>query len=253
MSYIDLKIAGRVQRVDLPQAVYGARGERIELRRPVQQGSNGLVLEASRYDAGGRFADTCAVKVLKALDDTRVDRFRNEIRVLKELHHDGIASYHADGSIHLGDQDVPWVAMELGGEHLRRHVEAQGALAKEQLIDVLQQMAAALEHLHGAGFIHRDVKPENFVWETTRAERVLMIDFGIAKRIGEDVSARPLDNFTRTSEFVGPVFFSSPELIAYGRDKTVRVDQRSDIFQLAKVAWFLATGTISVSPPLRVG
>jgi len=79
----------------------------------------------------------------------------------------------------------------------------------------------------------------------------LMIDFGIAKRVNEDVSARPMDEFTRQGEFVGPVFFSSPELIAYAEDHSYPVDHRSDIFQLGKVIWYLTTGAISAGVPSR--
>lgn len=78
-----------------------------------------------------------------------------------------------------------------------------------------------------------------------------MIDLGIAKRVDEDVSARPLDRFTTQQEFVGPVFFSSPELIAYASDKSQPVDRRSDLFQLGKVLWFLATGRIAAGIPFR--
>jgi serine/threonine protein kinase len=79
----------------------------------------------------------------------------------------------------------------------------------------------------------------------------MMIDFGIAKQNGQDVSARPLDNFTKAMEFVGPQFFASPELIAYARDKSHPVDGRSDLFQLGKVLWFLATGVVLAGVPTR--
>ena len=79
----------------------------------------------------------------------------------------------------------------------------------------------------------------------------MMIDFGISKRQGEDVSGRPMDTFTRVTEFVGPVFFSSPELIEYSKDKSYPVDYRSDIFQLGKVFWYLATGKVSAGIPSK--
>jgi eukaryotic-like serine/threonine-protein kinase len=79
----------------------------------------------------------------------------------------------------------------------------------------------------------------------------MMIDFGIAKRTGEDVSGRPMDTFTKVAEFVGPVFFSSPELIEYAKDKSFQVDHRSDIFQLGKVVWYLATGKVSAGIPSK--
>jgi serine/threonine-protein kinase len=115
-------------------------------------------------------------------------------------------------------------------------------------VSVGVQICEALGHVHSKQIIHRDIKPDNFVWY---GADVRMIDFGIAKLFGEDVSARPLDQFTQHLEFVGPVFFSSPELIAYAGNKKHPVDQRSDLFQLGKVLWFLATGTISAGIPSR--
>ena len=60
-----------------------------------------------------------------------------------------------------------------------------------------------------------------------------------------------MDTFTRVTEFVGPVFFSSPELIEYAKDKSYPVDYRSDIFQLGKVLWYLGTGKVSAGVPSR--
>jgi len=81
---------------------------------------------------------------------------------------------------------------------------------------------------------------------------IMLIDFGISKYIGEDVSGRPLDDFTRITEFVGPQNFSSPELLAYARDKDTKVDQRSDLFQLGLILWFLNSGKIPAGiPPKR--
>ncbi|MFX8766462.1 hypothetical protein ABTM49_19755, partial [Acinetobacter baumannii] len=88
-------------------------------------------------------------------------------------------------------------------------------------------------------------KPANFVKSFPNQDDphpLKMIDFGIAKFIGEDVAGRPLDNFTKVGEFVGPQNWSSPELIAYADDKTVVVDQRSDLYQLGLLIWFFFTG-----------
>lgn len=61
-----------------------------------------------------------------------------------------------------------------------------------------------------------------------------------------------MDALTRNNEFVGPLFFSSPELIAYANDKSYPVDHRSDLFQMGKVLWYIATSQISAGiPPAR--
>lgn len=252
MSWIELRENGRrIGRFDLPDTLPGPDGTIFRLYRAVRQGGNGVVFEARQESGADGLVQTCAVKFLKERGETRVDRFNNEVRVLESLTSPRISAAFGKGEVRLGTHDVPWVAMELGAANLRDHIDRNGPLARNVLIPVLLQIVDALEHMHEYGFIHRDIKPANFVWETGGSSDVLMIDFGLAKRLGEDVSARPLDSFTRHMEFVGPVFFSSPELIAYASNKLTPVDHRSDLFQFGKVAWFLGTGTISAGVPSR--
>lgn len=257
MRYIDLHAGQRaLGRAILPATVTGDGGHKFEVRRAVQGGGNGVVFESLRLKPGGGFDRRCALKILRRQDPARVDRFANEARVLKELGaHPCIAPYYDHGSVRLlaGDSayDVPWIAMELGGDNLRKHVEEVGAIAPGIVVKIGIELCGALGHMHDHSFIHRDVKPANLVWEDAANGSMLLIDMGIAKRVSEDVSARPLDNFTRQGEFVGPVFFSSPELIAYSEDQAHPVDHRSDLFQVGKVLWYLATGKISAGVPSR--
>ena len=150
--------------------------------------------------------------------------------------------------------------MELGGYNLDIHVQgrpnsnipAQGPLDLPTLKRVGLQMCDALKCVHDAGFIHRDIKPANFVWSKPFSmEDIAMIDFGLAKPINKDVAGRPYDNLTLDNETVGPRFFLSPELCAYAVDKSTSVDHRSDMWQLARVLWFVATGVVSTGRPSR--
>ncbi len=245
-------------RYDVPDQVDADAHQAFRLYGATRMGGNGVVFEASELIDGKLTGKTCAVKVLKQLNPARVDRFNNEVRVLKELASPYISAYTAAGQVSVtpqvaGPQEevVPWVAMQLGGTNMRQHVEDAGPLTLAQLKSITFGMCAAVEHLHTKGFIHRDIKPDNFVWRSVPNTAPLMIDFGIAKRQGEDVSGRPMDTFTRVTEFVGPVFFSSPELIEYAKDKSYPVDFRSDIFQLGKVLWYLGTGKVSAGSPSR--
>ena len=251
MNWIDLYDGNKfIGKYDVPREVTGRNGQVFRINFAVRKGGNGVVFDARRLSGGA--STSCAVKMLRRLDDARHDRFTNEVRILAALDHPQIASSYDSGSFQISPNlSVPWVALELGGSNLREHVESKGPLQPDILVPVCTQICDALGHLHEQGLIHRDVKPDNFVWHANRPNFVRMIDFGIAKYVGEDVSARPLDQFTQQMEFVGPVFFSSPELIAYARDKTHPVDRRSDLFQFAKVIWYLATGRISAGVPAR--
>jgi serine/threonine protein kinase len=247
-KYIELYGEGtHLGQFDLPAFVVSDTGQRIRLVSVVQGGGNGIVVRA-QLPSG----KVCAVKLLRQRDASRVDRFANEARILKVLNHPNITRFYGRGDLELAPNvEIPWIAMELGRTNLKRHVQSQGPLLVPILRTVGTQLCNALTHLHQVGFIHRDLKPDNLVWDYDVPHNVQVIDFGIAKGHGEDVSARALDQFTAQSEFVGPVFYSSPELVAYATDKTHRVDQRSDLFQLGKVLWFLGTGRIAMGIPSK--
>ena len=253
MAWINLYDGGRsLGDFDLPLSITGQRGYTFRLKYAVRGGGNGVVFESSIQDAASEMPDVCAVKFLRQRDRTRIDRFMNEIRIITDLCHNRIAGFFDSGEIELGAGImIPWVAMGLGGPNLRDHVHQNGPIPLGALVWIGSEMCQALQHVHQRDIIHRDIKPANFVWDGDDHRHVKMIDFGIAKYIGEDLSARPLDEFTQHMEFVGPVFFSSPELIAYADNKKHPVTHRSDLFQLGKVLWFLATGKISAGIPAK--
>lgn len=250
-SHVDLSDGQRrLGRFDAPDVVNSGPSHQFRLGVPRKGGGNGVVFEAIHFEDGS-LKRTCAVKLLRRLDAARVDRFANEVRIVKELAHENIAEYFAAGEVKIGGFEVPWMAQELGGRNLREHVNFSGKVPIALLKSIAGQMCKAVEHLHSKGFIHRDIKPDNFVWVEGSHSQVMMIDMGIAKRVNEDVSGRPMDTLTQSLEFVGPVFFSSPELIEYAKNKSTVVDFRSDVFQLGKTIWFLATGQISAGVPSR--
>lgn len=248
MPYVDVHDEVGYARIELPAVLTASNGRRFTLGSAIRGGGNGVVFRAT---ADGR-TGSVAVKVLRQLFGSRVDRFENEVRILaNEVRHERVSAYFGHGQhVDPAGWVVPWVAMELGGDNLRAHVEAQGRLDPAVLRGAVHCMCDALSAVHSVGFIHRDVKPDNFVLLDAPSE-VMMIDFGIAKRATEDVSARPLDSFTRQQEFVGPLAYTSPELIAYSRNKAHPVDHRSDLFQLGKVIWYAATATTTAGVPSR--
>jgi serine/threonine-protein kinase len=259
MRYIDLvKNHGFLGRFDVPEHITSESREIFRLKSAILTGSNGVVFAANHMKTYKEVGRNCAVKLLRQKGASRLDRFDNEVRVLRELDSRFISKYFDSGEVTVTLQtdstvteSVPWVAIQRGGANMRQHIELRGALSLPELKALVPGICEAVSHLHGKGFIHRDIKPDNFVWNGEHSGSLLMIDFGIAKRNNEDVSGRPMDAFTQISEFVGPVFFSSPELIEYARNKRHPVDYRSDIFQVGKVLWYLATTKISAGIPSR--
>lgn len=258
MPYIHLYKDNRsMGTFDVPEHITSKARHIYKLKNVALGGGNGIVFNALRIEKN-KTGSPCAIKMLRQQSAARIDRFNNEVRIIKELSSPYIATYHDDGEVSVTCQEntnetqkVRWLAMELGGVNMRQHIETKGPLQIKNLKTVVHDICESVKHLHDRDFIHRDIKPDNFVWKDRSEKSIMMIDFGIAKKIGEDVSARPLDTFTQITEFVGPVFFSSPELIEYAANKSHPVDQRSDIFQVGKVIWFLATGKISAGVPSK--
>lgn len=258
MRFVDLSDAqGSLGRFSVPDHVSGY-GKIYRLAGAVRVGGNGVVFDAKEMQSIGAPGLPFAVKLLKQLSPARIDRFENEIRIISQLNSPFIVKYFAHGTVSVERQEaptetrvIPWLSMQLGGRNMREAIEQHGPIPLDRIKTLIPSISGSVQALHAAGFIHRDIKPENFVWFDDAESSLLMIDLGIAKRIGEDVSARPLDAFTQVKEFVGPVFFSSPELIEYSRNKSHPVDFRSDIFQIGKFIWYLATGKISAGVPSK--
>src|SRR5690606_2444557 len=144
---------------------FGTR--RFDLRRRLGAGSFGEVYEARDRETGAPLA----VKVLRAGGPDRLFRFKREFRAVADVTHPNLVRLYE-----LVEEDGAWyLTMELVdglpfGEHLRR--------APEQTRASFAQLAQALDALHRAGCLHRDVKPSNVLVE--RTGRVVLLDFGLA-------------------------------------------------------------------------
>src|SRR5690242_20421358 len=156
------------------------------------------------------------------------ERFLREARTAAKLSHPNIVPiYRADES-----EGVVFIVMALvDGESLAERLSARRALPPRELVPLLRDVAAALDHAHAHGVVHRDVKPENILIERSTG-RALVTDFGIA-RLAE---AKPL---TATGQVLGTVHYMSPEQIS-GEP----VDGRSDLYSLGVVAFRALTGRL---------
>ena len=153
-----------------------------------------------------------------------IARFEREVRAAANLNHTGIVSVFEVGE----DQDLHFYSMRLltGGD-LRDRIKA--GLSEEQSLSLLSQVASAFAHAHKNGFVHRDVKPENIVFD--ERENPVLTDFGIAKALHGDTKV------TATGVSVGTPKYISPEQ-ARGRD----VDGRTDLYSLGVILYEMLTG-----------
>ncbi len=123
----------------------------------------------------------------------------------------------------------PLIVMELAsGGSLGERLTPGVPCAPRQVLDWLDDAAAAIDAAHAAGIVHRDVKPGNLLLD--ERGRIKVADFGIA-------SAAGLDSFTRTGTILGTAGYLSPE-----QARGERAGPASDRYALAVVAWELLAG-----------
>jgi hypothetical protein len=201
-------------------------GSHYLLEHPIGEGSTGRVWSGIRRADGS----AVAVKILHAeyaFDPTMVERFRRESTAVRELRHPHLVP--VDDLV--VEDDTVAVVMELvNGDDLRRIVQ-RGGIETRRAVSLLAQVASALAYIHGAGVLHRDVKPENIL-VTRRAEQpwALLTDFGLAWVAG----ARQL---TRSTQILGTPAYLAPELLA-GRPYGPPVD----VYALGVTGYELLTG-----------
>ncbi len=171
-----------------------------------------------------------AIKILK-LDVTQgitVGRFLREIRVDAKLQHPRILPLYDSGEV-LG---APYFVMPLvAGTSIRSLLQREGQLSAEQAVRITTQVADALHYLHARGLVHRDVKPENILWQD---ENVWLADFGIVRALVDASTA----NITLTGTAIGTPAYMSPEQ----RLGASSIDGRSDQYSLACVLYEMLVG-----------
>jgi serine/threonine-protein kinase len=169
-----------------------------------------------------------ALKVLQPLltrDPEVVERFRREAQHAAGLSHPNIVNIYDIG----GRSGLLWYTMELiEGPSLAQLVEREGPLPLDRVLRLLREGLSALAHAHGSGLVHRDIKPENMLFDLTGSLQIT--DFGLALAIR--------GKYSGASSQSGTPQFASPEQLL-----GERVDQRSDLYSLAAVAYYALLGT----------
>jgi eukaryotic-like serine/threonine-protein kinase len=169
-----------------------------------------------------------ALKVLQPLltrDPEVVERFRREAQLAAGLSHPNIVNIYDIG----GRSGLLWYTMELiNGPSLAQLVEREGPLPLDKVLRLLREALSALAHAHASGLVHRDIKPENMLIDQTGSLQIT--DFGLALALRGQYGGA-------TSQSGTPQFASPEQLLGE------RVDQRSDLYSLAAVAYYALLGT----------
>jgi serine/threonine protein kinase/Tol biopolymer transport system component len=216
-----------------------AAGERLgpyEILGPLGHGSMGEVFRA-RDERLGR---AVALKILPtslAEDAERLRRFEREARAAGVLNHPNLLAVYDVGT-HDG---TPYIISELlEGETLRELIDG-GPLPLRKAVDYAVQICRGLAAAHEKGIVHRDLKPENVV--VTRDGRVKIVDFGIAKPVGNPGLLSESSEAPTTSMNTGPgVVLGTAGYLAPEQVKGLPVDHRSDIFSFGSVLYEMLSG-----------
>ncbi|HEX5883841.1 MAG TPA: serine/threonine-protein kinase [Pyrinomonadaceae bacterium] len=260
--------------------------DKYQIEQLLGQGGMGAVYRATHL--GTR--RTVAVKVIQPQLSTHeqfVARFRREAEAAGRLRHPNVVDVTDFGFAQTARGPVAYLVMEyLDGCTLAEIISEEGALPIQWVIDILEQVCAAVEEAHRAGIIHRDLKPDN-IWLEPNGRggyTVKVLDFGLVKLGDSDhgpTAAPPIpalntsateadtllrstteehatlikasdqtvdDNLTAVGSVMGTPFYMSPE-----QCKGERLDTRSDIYSLGVVAYRLLTGeTPFAGPPETV-
>ena len=205
------------------------------IKKKIGAGGMGAVFLAVDTD----LKRTVALKVLpkeKAENPVLVKRFKSEAQAAAHLKHENIVTVYeaseADGFL--------FIALEyVEGVDVHNLVNKRGVLPVKRSINIIKQLAKALQHAHEQSIAHRDIKPANILIQ--RDGVVKLTDMGLARSIDESSET----GITRAGTTVGTVDFMAPEQARSSK----AADTRSDIYSLGCTWYHMLTG----SPPFPEG
>lgn len=236
--------------------------DKYRIGRRLGEGGMGAVYLADHVGIGR----TVALKVVHPellADATAADRFVREARAAGGIQHRHVVNVTDFGVDQVAGHDVAYLVMEqLHGGTLEDVLGLRKRLPLMQVVDIVEQVAAALAAAHARGVVHRDLKPAN-IWLTPDARsgfHVTLLDFGIAK-LRDDTFARREPNAapaealvvtaegamprsssgtaTQVGESIGTPAYMSPEQCVGDS-----VDLRSDVYSLGVVVYQMLAGAL---------
>jgi serine/threonine protein kinase len=208
---------------------------KYKLLQEIGEGGFGVVFMAEQLEPVQR---KVALKVIKPGMDTReiTARFEAERQALALMDNPNVARVLDGGTTVSGR---PYFVMDLvKGKPITEFCD-QNKLAPKDRLNLFMQVCAGIQHAHQKGVIHRDLKPTNLLVTVQEGQPLVkVIDFGIAKALGQKLTEKTL--FTRFEQLLGTPAYMSPEQAEWSG---VDVDTRSDIYSLGVLLYELLTGT----------
>ena len=179
----------------------------------------------------------CALKLIRqdrVTDPKALVRFEREVRLTATLSHPNTVEIYDYGRTE--DGTYYYVMEYLQGLSLAELVDRHGPLPPGRAVYLLRQVCQALREAHAAGLIHRDIKPSNILSARCGGmdDVAKLLDFGLVLTAATTIAP----HLSEDGQILGTPLFMSPEQAMGGR----QLDERSDIYSLGAVAYYLLTG-----------
>ena len=220
-------IAGRAGSLPNEPQIGTLFAGRYEIQSVLGKGGMGIVYRAHDREV----EELVAIKTLRhqafLSEPSRLDRFRQEIRLARRITHPNVLRTHD-----LGEWNgLPFLSMEfVEGRTLEQVIEDEGILPSPVGLRIAKQICAGVAAAHEVGVIHGDIKPQNIIIEPVG--RVKIMDFGSAHLADER-------GMTTKGTVVGTLGYMSPE-----QGRGLRLDFRSDIYSVGVVLYEIFTGSL---------
>ena len=204
----------------------------------IGKGGMGAVYRSTRLLIG----DEVAIKILhtgQVVDPHAAERFRREAQAAARLKHPNAVNIYDFG---VSSDGLQYLVMDLvEGRSLREVTREEGPLNPSLVSEITSQVCAALDEAHRQHIVHRDIKPDNIILNSTPTGlRVKVLDFGIAK-LRDDTAS----HLTQTGSVLGTPHYMSPEQ-CLGEE----LDSRADIYSMGVVMYEMLCGRVPFNSPI---
>ena len=202
----------------------------LEILSFIGHGGMGTYYQA-RHAKMDRLTAVKIFRVNPVTDQSIIQKFKLEARAMAGLNHLHIVKIYDFGET----GSFLFLMMEyVQGDTLERLIDSRGFNLPE-IVALITQVCDALEHAHGQGVIHRDIRPGNTMLDVNG--HVKVGDFGLARLIGEELFRH---NLTETNQAMGTMDYVAPE--QFDPEKTI--DYRADIYSVGMMLYKLLTRTL---------
>ena len=210
----------------------------VKLVRPLGAGGMGAVWVADHLALRTQVVVKFIASGLTGSKEAQ-ERFSREAAAASQVKSPHVVQTFDHG---VTDDGIPYIVMELlEGRDLGEYLEQTAKVPPDLVVEIIGQLARALDRAHERGIIHRDIKPGNiYLCDSGRSGEVFikLLDFGIAKGVELSGIANRVDSGTKTGSMIGSPFYMSPEQILGSKD----IDHRSDLWSVGVVTYEMLTG-----------